>query len=678
MSPTVTPQTLLNTRPNPMGEALTELATQRQLSVCVAPIIDTVAVPEASLNAVFDHAFNHIDDAKTNWIFISRTAVKHFVQHCGEHKPFQPAGQIIAVGPGSQAELTLAFPNLAEKVIVPEEANSESLIKLPQLKEGTTSVIVKGKGGREVIQQHLRSQGGEVIELDLYVRNVKAYSQSEVAKWKDCDFVLCTSKDIADGIISTAQQHLSEKSWAAWLAQKRWITISSRIESHLISQGIAPQNIRVTAQPDNETILNVLSQWQGDVKMTDTPNKNADKETSTTRDDALARLTEEIRTGSKKPETSAKKRDEENNSAKGNNESTPKTQSSGAKDQAPAARPKATAPLSKTAVFALLLSLVAIAGAGFIGWQAQMWLQTQTQVETLNQQAVNNNLNQINQLQTQLEQLSRRLNSQTSQQNNDQKSLKSLNQRIKELSQSQPNEWLATEALYLVNLAERKIVIEQDVDTALMLLANASNRLTAMNDPSVFPLRKVISEDIAQLHGTTRPDRDAIYLSLSGVLDQVNSLKFSHFYIPAPSQATQADEVSSDINDWQQNLKISLRRFLDNFVTIKHRDANIEPQIPQQQQWFIRANISRQLLLAQQSVLNQNNALYGDALTRTIHWMQQYFDLNDPQVVATINTLSELQNRNVELDLPTTLASQAVLANFVNGQLNRLKTGEGQ
>lgn len=726
---------LLNTRPSPMSEELNALCQKAKITTQVAPIITTAPLAKSELDVSLTALLKNMSDADFIWIFVSRTAVKHFATNLLQNKiAFKPKGNIIAVGPGSRDELHAAFSHLDNKIICPDESNSESLILLPLLNTDNkiNAAILKGKGGRDVIKRHIENQHGIVTEVDLYERQVTSYSQTDIKSWLAADFILATSIDIVDGIFDNVKS-VADTTQVSTLKTKNWIVISQRIRDYVIELGVDQDNVKVTEHTSNQSIIQVLTQWQGENSMSnkdnktsnaqspkeDTPAVNKDKlktdaalnkeeasskqaEASTKKsDDALKRLEQQVRaeneaiakekekiaakaTAAKPPKTAttpdtktadstahAKTKAEVKTEPKTAQTKTKQKQTTTPKDETKESHSR----LSKTAVFALLLSFVALGAIGFVGWQGQMWLKTQNQVETLNQQAVNNNVAEIKNLKSQISQLSGQLNSQLRAQQNQEKTtannVKTLTSRVKELGQSQPNEWLASEALYLVNLAERKIIIDQDVDTALMLLANANNRLAAMNDPSVFPLRKSISEDVAKLHGVKQPDRDSLYLSLSGILDQVNTLKFSHIYIPTATEVEPESGVSNEIQDWQSNLKTSFSRFMSNFVTIKHRELAIEPQIPVQQQWFIRANITRQLLVAQQNILLQNNALYNDGIVRSLAWMQQYFDLDDPQVVATINTLSELQNRNIELKLPTKLGSQSELANYVSRQHSR-------
>ena len=116
----------LNTRPNPMGLDLTELAKDECLSCISAPIITTEPVAFSGLNGALSTTDAH-------WLFVSRTAVREFAKQVSDlAADFAPAGGIFAVGPGTKAELLNHYPKL-KGIICPPKSNSESLLTLRQL-----------------------------------------------------------------------------------------------------------------------------------------------------------------------------------------------------------------------------------------------------------------------------------------------------------------------------------------------------------------------------------------------------------------------------------------------------------------------------------------------------------------------------------------------------------------
>jgi uroporphyrin-III C-methyltransferase len=347
-------------------------------------------------------------------------------------------------------------------------------------------------------------------------------------------------------------------------------------------------------------------------------------------------------------------------------------------------KPKKTRTFSWWGFIAFWISLAAAAGVGYLWWIAQQWQVTLGNQQQQTTEYASQTFKQANQAMSQVQQHLSQLQL-NQQRNNDfvlttQQNMDSLTKRMNQLGQSQPNSWLAAEALYLVNLAEHRLVVERDSNTAIQLLLSANLRLNAMNDPSVFYLRKAISEDIALLNAITTPESDAIFLTLSGLIAQVQSWKFAHKYIPDPKEHVQASAVSNDADDWRTNLTNSLDRVMSNFITVERRDTKVEPELPPNERWYVRANITAQLIAAQHASLRYQPDVYVSSLTQIELWLKQYFDSKEPEVVAAINTIGVIKKKPVSLNLPSQLGSQALLANYVQSQQNlkTLNQGDGE
>ena len=83
-----------------------------------------------------------------------------------------------------------------------------------------------------------------------------------------------------------------------------------------------------------------------------------------------------------------------------------------------------------------------------------------------------------------------------------------LQTKVLDLDDKRPNDWMLAESEYLVRMAGRKLWLEHDIVSAITLLGNADERIKALNDPSLMPIRKALAEDIAKLKGMPRVDRE--------------------------------------------------------------------------------------------------------------------------------------------------------------------------
>lgn len=243
---------ILNTRPLPMGAALTEQLTQQGYQSQNYPQITTEAVEPDNLNLVPQQ----LSQSDRVWIFVSRTAVRFFFQVLSSDLGFAPKGRVVAVGPGTKQELVKRFPEL--DIHLPEFANSESLVQMPILQQAKAVSLVKGFGGRDLIENNLTGRGVAVCCYQVYTRLNKSYPLAEVKKWQDAHILLATSVDIAQALVENIHT-LSLQERAAFFQNKRWVVLSERIKQYLLTKGIPSDAIFICEDADNSSIIKTIT-----------------------------------------------------------------------------------------------------------------------------------------------------------------------------------------------------------------------------------------------------------------------------------------------------------------------------------------------------------------------------------------------------------------------------------
>ncbi|MGI2883242.1 uroporphyrinogen-III C-methyltransferase [Vibrio furnissii] len=251
-----------------------------------------------------------------------------------------------------------------------------------------------------------------------------------------------------------------------------------------------------------------------------------------------------------------------------------------------------------------------------------------------------------------------------------QKSIESLQLAVADIKGRRPNDWLLAEADYLVKLAGRKLFLEHDVDSATLLMESADQRIAALNDPSLTPLRKAMANDITTLKAIPRLDRDGLVLRLTSLQQQVDTLPLANAILPdAPQETEQA--VSENINNWQQNLMTSLKDFANNFITFRTRDGNVVPLLSPQQHFYLKENLKAKLETAIKSVYTEQQEIYTVSLTTADQWSKSFFNQSDNRVKAFNQTLEQLAKQQVQVEYPVKLGTQKQLADVITDRLRR-------
>lgn len=326
----------------------------------------------------------------------------------------------------------------------------------------------------------------------------------------------------------------------------------------------------------------------------------------------------------------------------------------------------------------LLAILVAlgIGGAGYYFGQQQIAEIQQKLTALENQTGANlssNNTNNNNKRLTQLEQSLK-----TAQENIAQLEqlivsktgeITSLQTQMKQVSQlaiaQQPSDWLFSEADFLLNNALRKLVLDNDVDTAVSLLKLADETLVKVNNSQANEIRSAINQDLKQLLSLSSVDQNAIMQKLSQLANTVDELQALNVNFDETSKNN--DKLSNNITDWQQNIEKSATSFLNHFIRISPKqNSNKKELLAPNQDIYLRENIRLRLQLAIMAVPRQQNELYQQSLEAVSSWVRSYFDTNAEVTQNFLKLVDGLTDTSIYVDVPEQLKSLTLLDKYLN------------
>jgi uroporphyrin-3 C-methyltransferase len=226
------------------------------------------------------------------------------------------------------------------------------------------------------------------------------------------------------------------------------------------------------------------------------------------------------------------------------------------------------------------------------------------------------------------------------------------------------------EADYLVKLAGRKLFLEHDAFSATKLMESADQRIAALNDPTLVPLRKAMAKDITKLKTVPLVDREGLVLRLTALQQQVDQLPLANALLPEAEQVEQR-KVSEDIYDWQDNLMTSLKEFSENFITFRTRDGNVIPLLSPQQHFYLKENIKAKIETAIKAVYVEQQEIYTTALSTADKWSSTFFNQDSNSVIEFNKTLESLSKQTIQVEYPVKLETQTVLADVIRDRLRR-------
>lgn len=233
-------------------------------------------------------------------------------------------------------------------------------------------------------------------------------------------------------------------------------------------------------------------------------------------------------------------------------------------------------------------------------------------------------------------------------------------------SATQPNDWLLSEADFLLTNALRKLVLDNDVETSISLLKISDEVLTKVSDPAAKTVRAAINNDLKQLLSLNRVDQNALMQNLSQLANSVDELVALNVNFGETDETTNA-KVSDDVMDWKANLEKTATSFMNHFVRITPRtDKTTQALLAPNQDIYLRENIRLRLQIAIMAVPRQQNELYKQSLETVAAWVRSYFDTNSEIAANFLKSVDELAEQSIYIDVPTQLTSLTALDKVLN------------
>ncbi len=343
------------------------------------------------------------------------------------------------------------------------------------------------------------------------------------------------------------------------------------------------------------------------------------------------------------------------------------------KVESPKTSPKPVASERKSGRgLGMLALLVALAALGLSAWH---WYQTQAFIAE--QVTVDAQLERLAELQQHNEQvLANRLEGlpqaadwqRTERLLADlQRSQQALSQRLEALQGDARADWKLAEAEFLLRLASLRLLATQDVASARELLTAVDAILQSQPDSGVFAVREQLAGYQAQLDALPVLDRPGLFLRLSALRDQVGRLVALPVPVFDPDEVTVEDEYEDRLARRDRWERVLMR--LERYVRVDfQRGKVITPLLDEAEMQRVQRTLQLTLELAQWAALRGESQVYRNSLERADAILQQFFELDNPQVRAMQGQLTGLIEVPVGIEPPDLAPLQQGLAAYIQSR----------
>lgn len=222
------------------------------------------------------------------------------------------------------------------------------------------------------------------------------------------------------------------------------------------------------------------------------------------------------------------------------------------------------------------------------------------------------------------------------------------------------NAWMAAEAEYLMRLANHRLKLERDVNTAIAALETADGRLRDTGDPGLIEVREALANEIASLRSMGQLDRVGLSARITGLIGQVNTLKIVGLEYTPP----QPEEARGSSSEGERGFETLLKdgwEGLKSVMVIRHRDKPVSAMLSPEQQFFVYKNLQLQLEAARLALLKGDPELYSVSLRQAATWIGDFFDAAATSTQAIQKELAALEAVNVRPALPDISSSLTTL-----------------
>jgi uncharacterized protein HemX len=238
--------------------------------------------------------------------------------------------------------------------------------------------------------------------------------------------------------------------------------------------------------------------------------------------------------------------------------------------------------------------------------------------------------------------------------------LNELGQNVAELrsrTEAPQRTWVRAEALYLLELADRRLRVEHDVPTAIAAMESADARLAAVTDPDAAEVRRLLEGELAALRAVPVPDLPGVISRLTVLEGQSATLPVLGVPVSSVRRTAQPAPPASVFESALRRVKQALR----DLVSLRRVEPANVRLVTGEEESLRRQHLQLLLFAARIAVMQQDRPAYVQSLRSADDWLAQFFDAATPEVVAARAEAASLASIDIDPPRPEVGAAAQLL-----------------
>jgi len=230
-------------------------------------------------------------------------------------------------------------------------------------------------------------------------------------------------------------------------------------------------------------------------------------------------------------------------------------------------------------------------------------------------------------------------------------------------------DWAIAEVEHLLIIAMQRLLLEEDVISALAAMEAADLRLKNLGDPGLVPVRQQLVSDMNQLRAVNLADIAGMALYLAELVDLAADLPLNSEVITKENASLTANENQVDgrldAEPFWKKIPRLLWQEIKSLVVIKQAGEVKQVLLLPGEEYFLSQNLRLELESARLSVLRADSGNLRASIVLIQSWLRQYFDTNNSAVINVMETLEQMQAIELKPDLPDISSSVETLRAYL-------------
>ncbi len=235
--------------------------------------------------------------------------------------------------------------------------------------------------------------------------------------------------------------------------------------------------------------------------------------------------------------------------------------------------------------------------------------------------------------------------------------------------QGSNEDWAIAEIEYLLIIAMQRLILEEDVSTALAAMEAADLRLKNLGNPGLLPVRQQLATDMNQLRSVNLADTVGMAIYLADMVDLSADLPLKSGIIVATKDQSSTDASSTDdepvVDPFWKKVPRILWQEIKSLVVIKRSGEVKQALLLPGEEYFLYQNLRLELESARQSVLRSDSQNLRSSIDLVLTWTRRYFDTSNSAVINVMETLDKMRSIELKPDLPDISSSLENLRAYI-------------